>query len=119
METKYYTRAGQPFFDSKGINYLMGVHESKWASYFADGTINPHIELDYYDLIDGGDWVEVEYPQDWVKPQGQKLDIAAEIKECLLNNGYGKTTAALHVNEITESVFMWAYNLGKKSKEIG
>lgn len=120
MKTKYYTRLGTCFFESwiNGIFYLMGVTNNKWAAYFSDGTVNPHIELNYYDFIDSGDWVEVEYPKNWVQPKKVKLDIAAEIKKCLLNEGYGKTAAELHVNEITESVFKWAYELGKKSKEI-
>ena len=117
-ETKYYSRLGFDFFKNwnNGLKCLMGVNENKWAAYFSDGTVNSNMELDYYDLIDGGNWTEREYPDNWVQPKGQQLDIAAEIKQCLMNDGYGPTVAMLHTNEITESIFNWAYNLGKQSK---
>ena len=38
--------------------------------------------------------------------------IEKQIKECLLNEGYGRTAAMLQTNEITKAVFRWAFGLG-------
>ena len=38
--------------------------------------------------------------------------ITEQITECLLNEGYGRTAAMLHENEITKAVFRWAFDLG-------
>ena len=38
--------------------------------------------------------------------------IEKQIRECLLNEGYGRTSAMLQTNEITKAVFRWAFDLG-------
>ena len=125
MKTKYYTRPGFEFFSSLSDepNYLMGVNDKGWSAYFSDGSVNFHGKespFDYSNLVEQENWIECEYPADWkmYECETKKLDIAAEIKRCLMNDGYGKTAAELHVNAITQSVFEWAYHLGRKDKEI-